>query len=48
VQDIHEGRIEVDYCLGPVHSVDDVPAAMEIARDQGNGAVKLSVALGAV
>ncbi|OLT04024.1 hypothetical protein BJF90_24240 [Pseudonocardia sp. CNS-004] len=48
VQDIHEGRIEVDYCLGPVHSLDDVPAAMEIARDQGNGAVKLSVALGAV
>ncbi|OZM77485.1 zinc-binding dehydrogenase [Pseudonocardia sp. MH-G8] len=43
VQHIHTGAIEVEHCLGPAHRLDDVPAALEIARDQGHGAVKLSI-----
>lgn len=45
LRDIHEGRIEVDYCLDPVHTLDDLPRALQIAREQGNGAVKLSIDL---
>ena len=45
LQHIHEGRINVDYCLGAVYGLEDVPEAMEVARDQGHGAVKLSIDL---
>jgi L-iditol 2-dehydrogenase len=45
LQHIHEGRIDVDHCLGPVHGIDEVPAAMAIAREQGHGAVKLAIDL---
>jgi L-iditol 2-dehydrogenase len=43
VQHIHEGRIDVDHCLGPVHPLDEVPAALQVARDQGHGAIKLAI-----
>jgi L-iditol 2-dehydrogenase len=46
VEDIHAGRLDVDHCLGPTHRLDDVPAALEIARDQGHGAVKLTIDVG--
>ncbi|WP_219418528.1 zinc-binding dehydrogenase [Pseudonocardia nigra] len=43
VQHIHEGSIEVDYCLDSVYRLDDMPTAMEVARDHGRGSVKLCI-----
>ena len=43
VRDIHEGRIDVSYCLGREFSLDEMPRAMEVARDQGHGDVKLTI-----
>jgi L-iditol 2-dehydrogenase len=45
LQHIHEGTIDVDYCLGHVFDLDALPEAMAIADAQGNGAVKLSIDL---
>ena len=44
VQHIHEGLIEVDYCLGAVYGLEDLPEAMRVAREHP-GAVKLSIDL---
>jgi len=46
IRDIHEGRIDVDYCLGPVYSLEQTPEAMAVARDWGHGAVKLAIEIG--
>lgn len=46
VRDIHEGRIDVDYCLGAVYSLEETPEAMAAARDWGRGAVKLAIEIG--
>lgn len=45
VEHINSGSIEVDYCLGAEYGLEDTPTAMEVARDQGHGAVKLSLDL---
>ena len=47
VEHIRSGLVDVDYCLGNVYSVEQTPAALERARDQGHGAVKLSIRFGA-
>lgn len=46
VEHIRTGVVDVDYCLGTPYTVEQVPAALETARDQGHGAVKMSIALG--
>jgi L-iditol 2-dehydrogenase len=43
VRHIHEGRIDVSYCLGNEFSLEEMPRAMEVARDQGLGNVKLTI-----
>ncbi|MET1006969.1 MAG: zinc-binding dehydrogenase [Propionibacteriaceae bacterium] len=43
VEHIRTGLIDVDYCLGNSYSVEQIPAALERARDQGHGAIKLSI-----
>ncbi|WP_205856109.1 zinc-binding dehydrogenase [Phytoactinopolyspora endophytica] len=45
IRHIQEGRIDVEYCLGSVFGIEELPQAMEIAREHGNGAVKLSIDL---
>lgn len=42
---ILSGEIEVGYCLAPSFSLERLPEAMEIARERGRGAVKLSIDL---
>lgn len=44
---IHEGRIQVDYCLEPRLPLSRAPEALELARDRGSGAVKVGLDLGA-
>lgn len=44
---IATGLIDVSYCLNNTFALEQVPEAMEVARDQGHGAVKLTVAIGA-
>lgn len=46
VEHIRDGVVDVDYCLGSNYSVEQVPEALETARDQGHGAVKLSIDFG--
>ncbi len=43
---IGDGSIEVGYCLRDIYPLEQLPRALEIARDQGHGAVKLTVAIG--
>ncbi len=43
VRHIHEGTIDVGYCLGDVRPLDALPEAMTIAAEQGHGSVKISV-----
>ncbi|MDQ1594827.1 MAG: hypothetical protein QOH40_1383 [Arthrobacter pascens] len=45
VRDIHDGRIEVDYCLGERYDLEDLPRAVRVAREQGHGKVKILVGL---
>jgi L-iditol 2-dehydrogenase len=40
---IQEGTVEIGYCLGNSYPLERLPEAIEIARDQGRGAVKLTV-----
>lgn len=42
---IQDGAIEVGYCLGHSYPLERLPDAIEIARDQGRGAVKLTIAI---
>lgn len=44
---IHEGRIQVDYCLEPRLPLSRAPEALELARDRGPGAVKVGLDPGA-
>ncbi len=46
VRHIHEGSIEVDYCLGAEYPLEQVPEAMRIARDYSTGKVKLAITMG--
>jgi L-iditol 2-dehydrogenase len=43
---IDSGVIDVSYCLNNTFTLEQVPEAMEVARDQGRGAVKLTVVIG--
>lgn len=43
LRDIHTGAIDVDHCLGPAYAIEQVPEALEVARDLGRGAVKLNI-----
>jgi L-iditol 2-dehydrogenase len=45
VRHILDGVVDVDYCLGHRYTLDQVPEAMAVARDQGHGAVKLLIDL---
>jgi L-iditol 2-dehydrogenase len=45
VREIHEGKIEVDYCLGDQYRLEDLPRIMQIAREHGHGKVKYQVVL---
>jgi L-iditol 2-dehydrogenase len=45
VRHIADGEIEVGYCLGAEYTLDQTPEAMAVARDQGHGAVKLTIRL---
>ncbi len=45
VEHIRDGVIDVDYCLRPVYPLEQLPEAMDVAREQGHGAVKLSIDL---
>lgn len=45
VREIHEGRIEVDYCLGESYRLEDLPDAVQLAREQCGGKVKLLIDL---
>jgi len=46
VRHIHEGSIDVSYCLGAEYSLEQTPEAMAVARDQGHGNVKLAIRIG--
>lgn len=45
VAGISRGDIEVDHCLESMHDLDEAPAAMELAREHGNGAAKIGFVL---
>jgi L-iditol 2-dehydrogenase len=47
VRDIHENKVVVDYCLSSVYNLEDVPQAVEVAREQGHGKVKILVNISA-
>lgn len=46
IRHIHEGSIDVSYCLGAEYSLEQTPEAMAVARDQGHGHVKLGIVIG--
>jgi hypothetical protein len=46
VEHIHTCRIAVDRRLGPERRLDDGPTALDIARDQGRGAVTQAIGRG--
>lgn len=46
VDDIHEGRIVVDHCLGTVRPLEEIAEALQRAREGGRGAVKIAIDLG--
>lgn len=43
VRHIHEGSIEVDYCLGSDYTIEQVPEALVRAAELGRGAVKMTI-----
>lgn len=43
---IRSGEIEVDYCLEVRYPLVQIAEAMEVARQQGNGAVKICLTIG--
>ncbi len=45
VADIEAGLVAVDYCLDATFPLEQVPVALELARDPGRRAVKLSIDL---
>jgi L-iditol 2-dehydrogenase len=45
IQHINTGLIEVDYCLTSTFALEKISEAMQVAREQGHGAVKLMVDL---
>ncbi|WP_323959825.1 zinc-binding dehydrogenase [Arthrobacter sp. JZ12] len=45
LRDISAGRIDVDYCLGEQYSLEDLPQAVEAARHQSHGKVKIVIDL---
>jgi len=45
VEHIRDGRIDVSYCLGTEYSLEDMPEAIRVARDDGHGNVKLIIRL---
>lgn len=47
IRHIHEGSIDVSYCLQKSFSLEETPEAMAVARDQGHGFVKLTIEIGA-
>jgi L-iditol 2-dehydrogenase len=47
IRHIHEGSIDVSYCLTKSYPLEEAPEAMAVARDQGHGHVKLTIEIGA-
>jgi len=47
IRHIHEGSIDVSYCLTKSYALEEAPEAMAVARDQGHGHVKLTIEIGA-
>ncbi|MCV2487791.1 zinc-binding dehydrogenase [Geodermatophilus sp. YIM 151500] len=43
VEHVAAGRVEVDHCLGSDFPLEEVPEALEAARDLGRGAVKIGI-----
>ena len=46
IRHIHEGSIDVSYCLGAEYTLEQTPEAMAVARDLGHGKVKLGIRIG--
>lgn len=45
LQHIHDGTIDVEYCLGATYDIEGVPEAMALADRQADGLIKLSIDL---
>jgi L-iditol 2-dehydrogenase len=45
VEHILRGDIEVGYCLETAFSLEETPAALEVARNHGNGSAKIGIVL---
>ena len=43
VRRIHDGEVDVDYCLGPTHTLDQVAEVLRIAERGGEGQVKFTI-----
>ncbi|MFD1717516.1 zinc-binding dehydrogenase [Georgenia deserti] len=45
VREIADGTVEVAHCLGSDHRLEEVPAALELARSGGRGSIKQTIRL---
>ena len=43
VRRIHAGEVEVDYCLGPVHQLEETLDVLRLAERGGGGEVKFTI-----